>query len=160
MGAPDAKPPPDETAEALQRSYAELEARAAERTAELAEANDLLRQEIGHRRRAEEANAKFAAIVEFSNDAIIGHKLDGTIVTWNKAAERIFQYTEDEARGQLITILAPPERVDEMGRIIQLIRRGEFVQHFETQHLRKDGVPIDVSLTVSPIKDAAGRIVG
>src|SRR4051812_15972972 len=117
-------------------------------------------QEAGYRHRAEEANAKFAAIVEFSNDAIIGHKLDGTIVTWNQAAERIFAYTEDEMRGLSISILSPTDRADETPQIIQSIRRGELVQHFETQRLRKDGAVIDVSLTVSPIKDAAGRIVG
>jgi PAS domain S-box-containing protein len=124
------------------------------------DANKQLKQELGYHRRAEEANAKFAAIVEFSNDAIIGYKLDGTIVTWNKAAERIFAYSEDEMRGRSVALLSPPDRADETPRMNQLIRRGESVQLFETQHARKDGKLIDVSLTVSPIKDAAGRIVG
>lgn len=125
-----------------------------------AEMNRLLKQEIAHRRRAEEANAKFAAIVENSNDAIIGQKLDGTIVTWNKGAELIFQYTADEACGRSTSILVPPGRDDEGSRIIQAIRRGEIVQTFETEGLRKDGSRIDISLTVSPICDSTGRVVG
>ncbi len=129
-------------------------------TSELAQVNKLLKQEIAHRRRAEEANAKFAAIVENSNDAIIGQKLDGTIVTWNKGAEQIFGHTTDEACGRSVSILAPPDRIDESARMIQAIRRGELVQHFETERLRKDGRRIDVSLTVSPIRDSTGRIVG
>ena len=145
---------------ANKRVQDELEARIRQRTEELARANDLLRQEIGHRRRAEEANAKFAAIVEYSNDAIIGHQLDGTIVTWNKGAERIFGYTEEEARGRSISILSPPDRADETLGFTQAIRRGEPVQHSETERVRKDGSRIDVSLTISPIKDAAGRVVG
>src|SRR4051794_23118307 len=85
---------------------------------ELAEVNKLLKQEIAHRRRAEEANAKFAAIVENSSDAIIGQKLDGTIVTWNKGAERIFGYTSDEACGRDVSIISSPELLDESARII------------------------------------------
>jgi PAS domain S-box-containing protein len=126
----------------------------------LAEANRLLKQEIAHRRRAEEANATFAAIVENSSDAIIGQKLDGTIVTWNKGAEQIFGYTSEEACGRPVSILAPPERIDETTRIVQAIRRGEMVQPFETERVRKDGSRIQISLAVSPIRDATGRIVG
>src|SRR6187455_1665045 len=84
----------------------------------LAEVNELLKQEIAHRRRAEEANATFAAIVENSTDSIIGQKLDGTIVTWNKGAEQIFGYTADEACGRPISILFPPELIDEQSRIV------------------------------------------
>ena len=93
----------------------------------LAEANRLLRQEIAQRRRAEEANATFAAIVEHSSDAIVGQKLDGTIVTWNQGAEKIFGYTADEACGRSVSFLAPPERGDETVRIVQAIKRGEIV---------------------------------
>ena len=150
----------DQDLQSLRRAHDELESRVRERTAELAEAKKQLKQEIGHRRRAEEASAKFAAIVESSNDAIVGQKLDGTIVTWNAAAERMFGYTAEEARGQSVSILLPPDRADEMPRIIQAIRRGEPVQHYETERVCKDGTRIHVSLTVSPIKDAAGRIVG
>jgi len=125
---------------------------------DLSEMNKLLKQEIAHRRRAEEANATFAAIVENSNDGIIGQKLDGTIVTWNKGAERIFGYTSEEACGRPISILSPPESTDENSRIVQAIRRGEMVQHFETVRVRKDGRRIDVSLTVSPIRDSTGHM--
>src|SRR6185503_10818769 len=91
-----------------------------------------LKQETAYRRRAEEANAKFAAIVENSTDAIIGQKLDGTIVTWNHGAERIFGYTADEACGQAISLVFPAESIEEQGRIVQSIRRGEIVPPFET----------------------------
>lgn len=103
----------------------ELEQQVQQRTAELSEVNNLLKQEIAHRRRAEEANATFAAIVEHSNDAIIGTKLDGTIVTWNSGAERMFGYTAEEARGRPIAILAPPQLVDETARIVQALKRGK-----------------------------------
>src|SRR3954466_7170488 len=99
--------------------------------ASLAEMNRLLKQEVAQRRRAEEANATFAAIVENSSDAIVGQKLDGTIVTWNKGAEQIFGYTSEEACGRPVSILAPPDRIDETTRIVQAIRRGEIVQPFE-----------------------------
>jgi len=119
-----------------------------------------LKQETAYRRRAEEANAKFAAIVENSTDAIIGQKLDGTIVTWNHGAERIFGYTADEACGQAISLVFPAESIEEQARIVQSIRRGEIVPPFETERIRKDGTRIQVSLTVSPIRDPAGRVVG
>jgi two-component system, LuxR family, sensor kinase FixL len=128
--------------------------------AHLADVNKLLKQEIAHRRRAEEANAKFAAIVENSTDSIIGQKLDGTIVTWNKGAEAIFGYTADEACGRPISILFPQETIDEQARIFQSIRRGDVVPPFETERVRKDGTRIQVSLTVSPIRDSTGRVVG
>src|SRR5262249_29272998 len=95
---------------------------------DLAQANKLLKQEIAHRRSADESNATFASIVEHSSDAIIGQKLDGTIVTWNTGAEKLFGYTADEACGRSVSILAPPERADETMRIVHAIRRGEIVQ--------------------------------
>ena len=119
-----------------------------------------LRQEVAHRRRAEEANAKFAAIVEHSNDGIIGLKLDGTIVTWNRGAERIFGYTSEEACGLHVGMLSPAERADETSNLIHAIRRGEIVPPFETKRVRRDGAVIDVALTASPICDADGRVVG
>ncbi|HEY7091321.1 MAG TPA: PAS domain S-box protein, partial [Tepidisphaeraceae bacterium] len=137
-----------------------LEEHVQRRTAELAEVNKLLKHEIAHRRRAEEANAKFAAIVENSSDAIIGQKLDGTIVTWNKGAEHIFGYISEEICGRAVSILSPANRVDEASRIVRAIRRGEVVQHFETEGVRKDETLIQVSLTVSPICDSTGRVVG
>ena len=139
-------------------------ARPADDAVHLAELNKLLKQEIAHRRRAEEANAKFAAIVENSADAIIGQKLDGTIVTWNKGAEQIFGYSSEEACGRPIEMLFPPAESaasgDEATRIMHAIRRGEMVPPFETARIRRDGSLIHVSLTVSPIRDADGRVVG
>ena len=126
---------------------------------EVADAKSL-RREIAYRRRAEEANAKFAAIIENSTDAIIGQKLDGTIVTWNCGAERIFGYTADEACGRHVSLLFPAESVEEQSRVVQCVRRGEIVPPFETERIRKDGTRIQVSLTVSPIRDSTGRVVG
>src|SRR5687768_17636012 len=100
-------------------------ARAAAEAVHLADLNKLLRREIAYRRRAEEANAKFAAIIENSTDAIIGQKLDGTIVTWNHGAERLFGYTVDEACGRPVSMLFPAELVEEQSRVVQCIRRGE-----------------------------------
>lgn len=135
-------------------------ASASEQSDPIAVANKLLKQEIAYRRRAEEANAKFAAIVANSNDAIIGQKLDGTIVTWNKGAEQIFGYTAEEACGRPVSILAPPDQIDEPSRIIQAIRHGDVVEHFETERIKKDRTRIHISLTVSPIRDSTGRVVG
>jgi len=103
---------------------------------------------------------RLASIVDFSDDAIVSKDLDGVIVTWNKGAERIFGYSTDEAVGKSITILIPPDLQDEEPRILEHIRRGERIDHFETKRRHKDGRLLDISLTVSPVKDADGRIVG
>src|SRR3546814_4855600 len=103
---------------------------------------------------------RLAAIVESSDDAILAKDLDGTIMSWNAGAERLFGYTEDEVIGRPVTILLPEERLDEEPEILRRIRRGERVEHYETVRRHKDGSPIDISLTVSPVKDGAGRIVG
>jgi PAS domain S-box-containing protein len=112
------------------------------------------------KKKAEQTQAKLAAIVESSEDAIIGKSLDGIISTWNLGAERIFGYTGNEIIGKPIWLLIPPDRHDEEADIQQRLRRGERIDHFETVRIAKDGRKIDVSLTVSPIKDAAGTIVG
>jgi PAS domain S-box-containing protein len=101
-----------------------------------------------------------ASVVENSDDAIITKNLDGIIKSWNKAAERVFGYTVEEAVGKSITILIPPERKDEEPAILERIRRGEPIDHYETIRQRKDGSLIDISLTVSPVKNAQGKIVG
>ncbi len=101
-----------------------------------------------------------ASIVESSDDAIISKNLDGIITSWNRGAEHIFGYTADEAIGQPITIVIPQNRQDEERAILTRIRRGERVEHFETVRQRKHGSLIVVSLTVSPVKNAEGRIVG
>ncbi|HEU4342015.1 MAG TPA: PAS domain S-box protein, partial [Candidatus Binatia bacterium] len=112
------------------------------------------------RKHAEEAKARLAAIVESSDDAIVSKDLDGIITSWNRGAERLFGYTAQEAIGQPVTMLMPPERFDEEPGILQRIRRGESIEHYETVRRRKDGTLLDISLTVSPITDAQGRILG
>ena len=101
-----------------------------------------------------------AAIVESSDDAIISKDLNGVITSWNRSAERLFGYTAEEAVGRSITILIPPERLDEEPKILAALRRGERVDHFETVRVRKDGTRLNISLTVSPVKDAHGRVTG
>lgn len=101
-----------------------------------------------------------AAIVESSDDAIISNTLDGIITSWNPAAERLFGYTAEEAIGRPISILAAPDRENEMPANLERIRRGERVERYETVRRRKDGSLVDISLTVSPIRDETGRIVG
>jgi PAS domain S-box-containing protein len=128
--------------------------------AELQQQAAVLEASTVERRRIEEAHAEFVAIVESSNDAIVGKTLDGIVTSWNRSAERLFGYTAGEMIGESISCLMPPERPDDFPNILSAIRRGERIEHFETQRVRKDGRRIDVSLTVSPIKDAAGRIIG
>ena len=101
-----------------------------------------------------------AAIVESSDDAIVSKTLEGTITSWNPAAERLFGYTAEEVIGRPISILAPPDRENEMPANLERIRRGEKVDRYETVRRRKDGSLVDISLTASPIRDATGRIVG
>jgi PAS domain S-box-containing protein len=108
----------------------------------------------------DELQALLAAIVESSDDAIVSKSLDGVIRSWNSGAERIFGYAEREAVGRPITLIIPPERQDEERDIIARLRRGERIEHFETVRRAKDGGLINVSLTVSPVRDAAGRIIG
>jgi PAS domain S-box-containing protein len=111
-------------------------------------------------KRAEEDRAQLAAIVESSDDVIIGKTLEGTITSWNKGAEKIYGYSAEEAVGQPVSMLVPPERPNEIPRILESIRRGEKVDHFETMRVTKDGRKLDISLTVSPIRNSAGDIVG
>jgi PAS domain S-box-containing protein len=106
------------------------------------------------------AASHLAAIVEASEDAIISKTLDGRILTWNAAAERVYGYPAAEAIGQPMTLLLPPDRPDEEASILDRIRHGIRVDHFETVRKRKDGRLIDVSLTISPIRDEGGRIIG
>src|SRR5258706_12299867 len=108
----------------------------------------------------EVAQARLAAIVESSDDAIVSKTLQGIVTTWNKAAERIFGYTAAEMIGQPIEALFPPDRIDEEPQILARIHAGERVDHFETIPVTKDGRQIEVSVTISPIRDSTGRIVG
>ena len=106
------------------------------------------------------AEAWLAAIVESSNDAIVSKTLEGVITSWNRSAERLFGYTAAEVIGLSTMVLAAPGREDEMPRILKRISAGEKIDHYDTRRRRKDGSIIDISLTVSPIRDATGRIVG
>jgi PAS domain S-box-containing protein len=116
--------------------------------------------DITERKEAEAATAALAAIVESSDDAIISKDLSGIITSWNKGAERLFGYVAQEVIGRSITILIPPDRRHEEPGILDRLKRGERVDHFETVRVRKDGSLLDISLTISPLKDSAGRVIG
>ena len=121
-------------------------------------------RDITERKRVEEAlrasTELIQSIVASSDDAIIGKTLDGVIVSWNAGAEKLFGYSAQEALGKPMLMLFPPERVDEEPAILARIGRGERVEHFETIRVRKDGRQIDISATISPLKDANGKIIG
>lgn len=117
-------------------------------------------EEITSRRQAEKDQARLAAIVESSEDAIISKSLDGTIATWNKSAQRIFGYSPEEAIGQSILMIVPEERVAEESAILARLACGERIEQYETVRLKKDGTRIYVSLTISPIRNVNGDIVG
>ncbi|HZS04313.1 MAG TPA: PAS domain S-box protein [Blastocatellia bacterium] len=120
----------------------------------------LVFRDVTERRQGEAARRELAAIIESSDDAIIGQTLDGLITSWNKGAERIYGYTAAEVLGQPVSILTLPDRPDEIPMILERLRRGERIEHYETLRRRKDGTLIDVSLTISPIRDGEGQIIG
>jgi PAS domain S-box-containing protein len=117
-------------------------------------------REITERKRAERSTALLAAIVDSSDDAIVSKTLDGIITSWNHSAVRIFGYSAEEAIGKHITLIIPRDRWDEETDIIERLRRGERIDHFRTIRRRKDGSLFDVSLTISPVKDSVGNIIG
>ncbi len=117
-------------------------------------------RDVTEQREAQKATAELAAIVEHSGDAIATKNLDGIIQTWNDAAERFFGYKREEIVGKSVTLLIPPDRLDEEAEILQRIRKGQPSERLETIRIRKDGKPLHVSVCVSPIKDADGRIIG
>jgi PAS domain S-box-containing protein len=117
-------------------------------------------RDVTHERLAESARAHLAAIVECSDDAIVSKTLEGIIRSWNRAAERLFGYSAEEAVGQPITLIIPPERVQEEQQILEKLRGGERIDHFETVRVAKSGHRIDVALTISPIRNSDGVIVG
>jgi PAS domain S-box-containing protein len=116
--------------------------------------------DITERKLGELELARAAAIVRSSRDAIVGKDLNGTITSWNLGAERLFGYSADEAIGRPISMLIPPDRLNEESRILERLRKGEYIDHFETRRQHKDGTLLDISLTVSPLADANGQIVG
>ena len=117
-------------------------------------------RDIGDRTRLDEALARLAAIVDSSDDAIVSKTLDGTITSWNRSAQRLFGYTAAEAVGQPIFLIVPPERRAEEEGVLARLRAGEIVDHFETVRRRKDGSLVEISVTVSPVKDSRGRVIG
>jgi PAS domain S-box-containing protein len=116
--------------------------------------------DVDDQRRAQEAITRLAAIVESSEDAIFSEDLDGTIRSWNAGAEKIYGYTSGEIIGRHVSVLCPPDRVSEAEAVLVSIRDGRSVEHLETIRIRKDGAPVEVSLAISPVRDAAGAITG
>src|SRR5262245_34065904 len=110
--------------------------------------------------RLEDVRSWFAAIVDSSNDAIISKNLDGVISTWNLAAQRLFGYSAKEAVGRPITIIIPRELHDEEKSILRRLRAGERIENYETRRVTRDGRCLDVSLTISPVRDAGGTVIG
>lgn len=137
----------------LERLNQELEQRVEQRTAALSEATEKLEH-------AYQASHFLASIVESSDDAIIGQSLEGIIRTWNAGAERLYGYRSEEILGHNISELTPADRLGEESAILERLLRGERVEHFETVRRRKDGLPVEVSLTVSVIRDEAGELIG
>ena len=138
-----------ETADAHLREIARLQQRAASLEAEVVE-----------RERVEMAALRLAAIVESSDDAIIGKTIEGIITDWNCGAERLYGYAAAEVIGRPISVLIPEDRPDELPAIIEKLTRGERIDHYETERITKDGRRISVSVTISPIRNSAGRLVG
>jgi PAS domain S-box-containing protein len=117
-------------------------------------------RDVTEARRAAEARLHLAAIVESSEDAIISKDLEGRITSWNKAAERLYGYTAEEILGKPLALLVPPNHPNELQEILDRMKRGERIEHYETERVRKDGSQFHVSLSISPIKNAEGKIVG
>src|ERR1700757_3690889 len=117
-------------------------------------------EDITDKKKAEEARYRHAAVIESSDDAIASGTLDGIIVSWNTGAQKIYGYTEAEAVGKAVSMLVPPELPDEENKILETLRAGSRIEHFETVRVTKTGKRINVSLTISPIKDSSGRTVG
>src|ERR1700746_505395 len=117
-------------------------------------------EDITDKKNAEEARFRHAAVIESSDDAIASATFEGIIVSWNTGAQKIYGYTEAEAVGKPISMLVPPELPDEENKILETLKSGDRVEHFETVRVAKTGKRINVSLTISPIKDSTGRMVG
>jgi two-component system sensor kinase FixL len=146
--------------ESLREMRNQLEQRVHERTNELQQVNENLRAQIDARKAAEAAQAWLAAIVHFSDDAIISKTLDGLVVTWNRTSELLFGRSAESMVGKPIFTIMPADRLEEERRVLARVGRGERVDNFETVRVHKDGRLIDVSVTVSPIMDASGKVVG
>ena len=112
------------------------------------------------RRRTHDTEVFMTSLVEHCDDAVVGQTLQGSLVTWNKGAEKLYGYTASEILGGPASILESPHRPGDQAAFLEKVRRGESVTHFETVHMRKNGTPIDVLLTVSPVREPRGRVVG
>jgi len=117
-------------------------------------------RDITERRQAQAAQAHLAAIIHSADDAIISKNLDGVIQTWNPGAQRLYGYRADEIVGRPVSVLVPANRPDEIPALLERVRRGERVEHLETVRVRKDGTTLDVSLTISPMRNAEGEVIG
>ncbi len=117
-------------------------------------------RDVTEQERANRAGALLEAIVDSSHDAIVSKQLDGTIMSWNRAAERVFGYTSEEAVGRSVRMIVPSDRQAEEDDVLARLQRGEMVDHFQTVRQRKDGSLVQVSLTISPVRDRTGRIIG
>ncbi|MEW6127496.1 MAG: PAS domain S-box protein [Acidobacteriota bacterium] len=120
----------------------------------------LVFRDVSERKRAEQTKAALAAIVESSDDAIFSKDLQGVILSWNQGAERLYGYTSDEVIGKSVALLMPPDRNDDFPNILAALQRGEIISHYETERRRKDGTVFEISLTVSPIRNAIGEMIG
>jgi PAS domain S-box-containing protein len=120
----------------------------------------LVFRDVTASRRAMEDSKRLAAIVESSDDAIIGQDLQGRILSWNRGAQRLYGYTAEEIVGKPLSLLVPADHPDELPGIMERIRRGEYIDHFETVRVHKDGTRLDMSLTISPIRNAEGKVIG
>jgi PAS domain S-box-containing protein len=116
--------------------------------------------DLTERKQSEDAIGQLGAIVECSDDAIVSKDLNGVIMSWNKGAEKLFDYAAEEVIGKSIMIVIPPDRANEETRVLESIRSGKKIDHFETVRRRKDGSLVEISLTVSPIRDKSGNIIG
>jgi PAS domain S-box-containing protein len=130
------------------------------RTRDLVRANQHLKSIVAERKRVEERRSQLESIIEFANDAIMICTLGGTIVSWNMGAETIYGYSASEALGRSRYMLVPPDQLDEVSGILKRLESGERIRLHEEVNIRKDGKRINVSMTVSPVKDASGTIVG
>jgi PAS domain S-box-containing protein len=118
------------------------------------------RRALGRERAARTVLSRLAAIIESSDDAIVGRSIDGKITSWNAGAAKLYGYAEAEAVGQTISFLVAPGHGQELAPLLESVARGEHISHFETTRLRKDGQMVEVSLTMSPVRNTAGQIVG
>ncbi len=145
---------------ALRQSRDELEQRVAERTAALTRANATLLTEVRERKKLAAARDQLAAIVESTSDAVWSRNLDGVITSWNRGAEQLLGYTAEEMLGQPVAKLVPPDRTEELRQADRRVLQGQPVEAFETVRLHKGGRPVEVLLTLSPVRDARGRVNG